>query len=248
MFASLGLADKIYLKNGKVYDGKLIGRSERRFLFSVDADGVIFQMSFFPEDVKKIELGKDTVESQIPYLKDVETMKVEVNKEDNPKTYELSLYNKNPGMAGQEVFSDVELKKALDKDEYEYYHRFNDIIKRYADKFAAIQNIYMNLTTASDEDFASAKQYMDELYFELNNIFVPEAFKESHVDYLASVKGSFLAFNALQRRMLDEASKQIKISEDSKQKSMDEFRKVILAKKAALPPTPEKEEESSAQE
>ena len=74
---------------------------------------------------------------------------------------------------------------------------------------------------------------MDELYFELNNIFVPEVFKRSHASYLESVKAGYLTFNALLNGLLDEASKQIKISEDTKQRSMLEFREAIISRKPA---------------
>ena len=60
-------ADKIYLKNGKVYDGKIIGRSPRRYLFALDLDGSSVQLSFFTEDIEKVEWGKNTVQEQIPY-------------------------------------------------------------------------------------------------------------------------------------------------------------------------------------
>ncbi|MEK7849794.1 MAG: hypothetical protein AAB213_03110 [Candidatus Omnitrophota bacterium] len=228
---SLAYADKIYLKNGKSYDGRLVGKSERRYLFALDiGSGDSVQVSFFTEDVEKIELGKDTVESQIPYLKEVESLRVEVN-ESGPKVYEISLYKESQGKKADPTFSEQELRKSLSREESEYYQRFNEILKKYVDKFSAIQNIYMNLTTATREDFESAKQYMDELYFELNNLFVPETFKKSHISYLQSVKASYLAFNALGQGMLDEAAKQIKISEDSKQRCMEEIREIISKKK-----------------
>ncbi len=232
-------ADKIFLKDGKVYEGKLIGKSERRYLLAVDFSGESLQMSFFLEDVAKVELGKDTVESQILYLKDVESLKVEV-KQQNPQTYELSLYNKGQAGAAQFSLSEKEIKKILDSDEFEYYQRFNDTLKKYADKYAAIQDTFVNLTTATKEEFASSKQYMDELYFELNNLFVPPAFKKSHIAYLESVKATFLAFNALEEGVLDEAAKQIKISEESKQRSMSFFREVIFSRK----PPPAEETQS----
>ena len=85
MASSLVFADKIYLKSGKSYEGKLIGKSDRRYLFSVNASGETFEMSFFPEDVEKIELDKESMEKQTPYLKEVETFKVPVkeDQEDN---------------------------------------------------------------------------------------------------------------------------------------------------------------------
>jgi hypothetical protein len=224
-------ADKIYLKDGKSYEGKLIGKSDRRYLFSMTVGGESFRMSFFPEDVEKIELGKDTVEEQIPYLKEVESFNVEA-KEDKSKTYQLSLYKESQsGVAEPHRFSEKELKKSLNKQESEYYTKFNAILKKYIDKLQFVQNLYLNLTVATREDFAQAIQYMDEVYFELNNIYVPEAFKKSHVSYLDSLKAAYLAFNALLRGMLDEASKQIKISEESKQHSMEQFRQVIVSRK-----------------
>lgn len=234
IFCFSACADKIYLKDGKVYEGKLLGRSPVRYLFSVNFEGEPAEVSFFLEDVEKIELGKDTVEEQIPYLKEVESLQVEV-KEQQPKTYEFSLYGKNQAPVGQPVLPESELKKKLNKNEYEYYQRFNDILKRYADKYAAIQHIYLNLTTATREDFISAKQYMDELYFELNNLFVPEIFKKAHVTYLGSVKATFLGFDALEHGKLDEAAKQIKQSEDSKQNAIAQFQEVIVTKTPAPP-------------
>lgn len=231
---SLACADKIYLKDGKVYEGKLLGKSPVRYLFSVNFEGESAEMSFFLEDVNKLELGKDTVEEQIPYLKEVESLQVEV-KEQQPKTYEFSLYGKNQGPVGQPVLPESELKKKLTKNEYEYYQRFNDILKRYADKYAAIQHIYLNLTTANRDDYISAKQYMDELYFELNKLFVPEIFKKAHITYLESVRATFLGFDALEHGKLDEAAKQIKQSEDSKQNAISEFREVIVTKTPAPP-------------
>ena len=73
LFPSFCLADKIYLKNGKVYEGKILGRSDRRYLFSMDAGGESLSVSFFLEDIAKVELGKDSIDKQIPYLKEVES-------------------------------------------------------------------------------------------------------------------------------------------------------------------------------
>lgn len=232
ILCSSAFADKIYLKNGKMYEGKLIGKSHLRYLFSIDTAGESLRMSFFMEDVDKIELGKDTVEEQIPYLKEVESLKVKV-KEDELKIYELSLYNKNLQVQDQVMFSEPQLKKVLASDEYDYYEKFTAILNKYVDKIAFIQNIYANLTTIRREDFSLAKQYMDELYFELNNIYVPEAFRKSHMAYLESVRETFLGFGALEQEKLDEASKHIKISEDAKQKFVEEFRSVILSRKPA---------------
>ena len=228
-------ADKIYLKDGKVYEGKLLGKSQKRFLFSVNVEGETFQMSFFPGDVKNLELGKNTVEEQIPYLKEVETTKISVQ-EEQPKTYEMSLYKEGQKDAQMPAFSVKEVKSVLNNEEAEYYQHFNETLNKYIDKFSAIQNIYMNLTTATREDFAGAKQYMDELYFELNNFFVPGAFKKSHMAYLESVKANFLAFQALEQGVLDEAAKQIKIADESKLRSVNAIKEIFKARHENQPP------------
>ena len=243
MASSLVFADKIYLKSGKSYEGKLIGKSDRRYLFSVNASGETFEMSFFPEDVEKIELDKESMEKQTPYLKEVETFKVPVkeDQEDNKsRVYQLSLFKESEGASGALAFTEKEMKSFLNKEETEYYQRFNDILKRYVDKLAAVQNTYQNLTTATKDDFSAAMQYMDELYFELNNIVVPEAFKKSHTLYLASIKANFLTFRALGQGLLDEAAKQMKISEEDKQNAMLEFRNIIVSRKSSEPSASEK--------
>ncbi|MFH0877086.1 MAG: hypothetical protein V1863_02545 [Candidatus Omnitrophota bacterium] len=228
----LAYADKIYLKNGKMFEGKLIGKSNIRYLFHIDTAGESLPMSFFMEYVDKIELGKDTVEEQIPYLKEVESMKVRV-KEDESKIYELSLYNKSTQVQDQVTFSESQLKKSLAPDEQEYYQKFTDILNKYEDKDAFIRNIYANLTSVRSQDFTSAKQYMDELYFELNNFFVPQAFRKPHQAYLEVVRETFLAFGSLEQERLDEASKHMKASDDARQKFVEEFRSVILSRKSA---------------
>lgn len=232
LFFPLAHADKIYLKDGKVYEGRLVGKSEKRFLFSIDASGTPLAMSFFPENVEKIEIGKDTVQSQIPYLKDVESTKMGTE-EKAEKTYEISLY-KEPGSAPQvEVFTENELKFIFTKDEFEYYQKFNDILRRYTDKFSFIQNVYLNLTTATKEDFIRAKESMDTLYFELNNLSAPDIFKRPHAAYLEAIKASYLSFGALEHGLLEEAAKQNRFSEDGKQGAMLAFRDAVLAQKSA---------------
>lgn len=226
--------DKIFLKNGTSYEGKLVGKSDKRYLFKVNSEGEIFEMSFFPEEVEKIELGKDSMDREVPYLKEVEPLKVPV-KVGKPAVYELSLYQESVGKTDAPSFTEQELKLKLSKEEAEYYDRFNDILKRYTDKLFFVQSVYSNLTTATREDFESAKGYMDSLYFELNNIVVPEAFKKSHSYYLQSLKANYLAFSALSQGMLDEASQQIKITDESKQASMAEFRQVIALKESSNP-------------
>ena len=232
LFPSFCLADKIYLKNGKVYEGKILGRSDRRYLFSMDAGGESLSVSFFLEDIAKVELGKDSVDKQIPYLKEVESTEMAV-KQEKSKIYELSIYKKGQTSSSEALFSDVDLVKLLSKEEYEYYQGYNEILNRYADKTAAIQDIYTNLTTATKQDFATAKGYMEDLYFELNGLVVPEIFKKSHISYLESVKATYMAFGALEQGLLEEASKQIKISEESRQRSVSELREIILDRKSS---------------
>ena len=237
---STALADKVYLKDGKVYEGKLIGKSPWRYLFNVSAAGETAQMSFFVEDVDKIELSKDTVESQIPYLKDVESLDVKVAHPEvrqDSQQYRLALYTKSQDMPAAEVFTDTELKKVLNDQEYEYYQKFTDILKRYADKFSTIQNIFLNLTTASKEDFGACKQYMDEMYFEMNSLYIPQLFKKSHTLALESAKSTYLAFNSLEQGQLEEASKQIKTSEDSRERAAQEFRAAIESRKPKVSET-----------
>jgi hypothetical protein len=224
--------DKIFLKSGTSYEGKLVGKSDKRYLFKVNSEGEVFEMSFFPEEVEKLELGKDSMDREVPYLKEVEPLKVPV-KAGKPTVYELSLYQESVGKTDTPSFTEQELKSKLSKEEVEYYDKFNDILKRYTDKLFFVQNVYVNLTTATRDDFELAKGYMDSLYFELNNIVVPETFKKSHGYYLQSVKANYLTFSALKQGMLDEAAQQMKITDENKQASMAEFRQVIALKKSS---------------
>ena len=240
VFASTAYADKIWLKNGKVYEGKITGKSDRRYLFSLNIDGENFPISFFIDQIEKVELSKDTVATQIPYLKDVESMKVPV-KEESSKIYEFSLYNKNQNdaMAADLPFTEADIRKLLSKDEWEYYQRYNQVIQRYADKLVEVQDIYANLVSATKADFARARQTMDELYYELNDIPAPLAFKAYHGNYLDSVKAMYLAFSALDRGQLDAASHQIKISDEAKARSINLFRELISSRRSQAK-TPEK--------
>jgi len=156
-------------------------------------------------------------------------------KEQESKVYEFSLYKKGLGGAGTVNFTDVQVRKILNKEEFEYYDKFNGINRKYADKFSAIDSIYENLTTATKEDFLAAKQYMDGLYFELNGLVVPAMFKKSHITYLQSVKATYLAFDALEQGILEEAAKQIKISQETKETSLLLFREILMSKQASMP-------------
>lgn len=220
-------ADRIYLKDGKVYEGKLIGQNDQRYLFSVLLGEEYIRMSFFPEDIERLERDKETVQTTLPYLKDVESFKISFN-EDQPKVYEATLYKESQEKAGDSSFLEGELQGALSEKESEYYRKFNHVLKKHIDHFSYIQNLYINLTTATREDYAQAKQYLDQIYFELNNMKAPEIFQRTHGLYLESVKAGFMVFSALERGLLEEASRQIKISEETKQQSMLEFRNIIM--------------------
>lgn len=226
-------ADKIYLKDGKVYEGKVLGKSERRYLFGLDLAGEQMPISFFMEDVAKVEMSKDSAGKQIPYLKEVEAFKVEV-KEEKPTVYEVSLYKKNPDAAPQ-AFTDAEARSFLKPEEFDYYARFNEITKKFADKFSAIDEMFKDLTMTTKDDFESAKQYMDDLYFQLNALHAPEVFKQAHLFYLGSVKAMYLAFNALGQGLLDEAGRQIKVSQESRERSLLMFREILENRHAIQP-------------
>jgi hypothetical protein len=235
-FCPLASADKIYLKDGKVYEGKVTGKSDRRYLFALNLDGDLIPISFFIDQVDKVELSKDTVATQIPYLKEVDSAKVPV-KEGTDKVYELSLYNKNqkPSMAADLPFTEVDIKKLLSKEEREYYREYNQVAQRYADKLVEVQDAYANLPSATKADFVRISQSMDDLYFELNGIAAPPAFKSYHASCLESVKATYLAFKALEKSLLEDALRQIKISEESKARSISLFRRLIEDRRSAVP-------------
>lgn len=229
-------ADKIYLKDGKVYEGKVTGKSDRRYLFALNLDGDFVPLSFFVDQVDKVELSKDTVAAQIPYLKEVDSMKVPVKEETN-KVYELSLYNKNQkqSMAADLPFTETDIKNLLSKEEREYYHEYNEVAQRYADKLVEVQDVYANLPSAAKADFVRVSQSMDDLYFELNGIAAPPAFKPYHTSCLESVKAAYLAFKALEKGLLEDASRQTKISEESKACSIHLFRRLIEDRRSSVP-------------
>ncbi|QAT17714.1 hypothetical protein BU251_08270 [Candidatus Velamenicoccus archaeovorus] len=241
LFAFLAqAADKIILKNGKVYEGRILGKSDRRYLFALDTGGTTMQLSFFLDDVDKVELDKQTVDRQIPYLKEVESLKVPVS-EGNETVYEMSMYKKGQLEGDQQFFTMAEIKEILTKEEFDYYKKFLDITTRYADRLIAIDNLYQNLPTATRDDFANARQSLDLVYSELNALTVPPLFKQGHEAYLAYLKATYMVFGALERGLLDEASSQMKAAEQAKQQSLMSFRQVIMQKKnKALPQkTPE---------
>jgi hypothetical protein len=160
-------------------------------------------------------------------------LKVEV-KEDDPKVYELSLFNEasqnGASSGGGFSFSEKEIVSALTEEEAKYYFKFNQVLARYTDKLAAVQVIYLNIAQASREDLATAQKCYDDMYFDLNRFPVPDSFKGPHQVYLNFVRASFLAYGALGERQLDEASRQFKTAEDAKAESLSLFRSVISAK------------------
>lgn len=226
LVASPCLADTLYLKNGKVYEGKVMGKSHRRYLFAVEMDGDQIPLSFFVEEVDRVDLGKASAEAQIPFLKEIESFQAPVG-QDKSKVYEVSVYNKDEKLTLQESVYDPLIRQKLMPEEFEYYQRYHEIVKRYTDQLVAIENIYLDMTNATKEEFSSAKKDMDEFYFDLNSLVVPEVFVAPHKTYLESVKATYLVFNALEQGMLEEASRQMKLAEESKERALAEFRKIL---------------------
>ncbi|MFA5039865.1 MAG: hypothetical protein WC732_09345 [Candidatus Omnitrophota bacterium] len=241
-------ADKITLKDGRVYEGKVLGKSDRRYLFSLVIDGEALPLSFFLEDVEKIELDKQSVDRQIPYLKEVESLKVPVTKEQEQGTvYEFSMYKKGQQQEGdQEFFTKEEIRGILDKEEFEYYENFTKTTNRHADKLIAIDSLYQNLPTATPEDFAAVRKSLDQIYFELNRLVAPAIFKESHQSYLQFIQATYMVFGALDRGLLDEASRQIKDAEQAKRRSLMAFRKAILDRKKEKASEPVQQEKTES--
>lgn len=222
-------ADKIFLKDGKVYEGRLKAQSDKRYLFSIGEGEEATDISFFVEDVDKVELDKQTVKRQIPFLKEVESLKVEGDKKG--EGYELSLYKKGQLEGNRDFFTAEEIRGILNDEEFAYYSNFTGATSRHADELVLIDNICQNLPQATHEDFVSAKKTLDQLYFEVNAVPAPPIFKESHQAYLDFIKSSFTVFGALERGLLDEASRQMSISEQSKRKALLSFRQAILQRK-----------------
>ncbi len=242
--------DKITLKNGKVYEGRILGKSDRRYLFAIDAAGTTMQLSFFLEDVDKVELDKKTVDRQIPYLKEVESFKVPVA-QGNETVYEMSMYKKGQLEGDQQFFTMAEIQEILSKEEFAYYEKFLEITTRYADRLVAIDNLYQNLPTATREDFAAVRQSLDLVYSELNALTVPPLFKQGHEAYLAFLKETYMVFGALDRGLLEEASAHMRAAEQAKRQSLLSFRQAILQRKnESFPekPTPETAPQTAAQQ
>jgi len=234
-------ADKITLKNGKVYEGRILGKSDRRYLFALDTGGTTMQISFFLEDVDKVELDKQSVDRQIPYLKEVESLKV-LGGEGNETGYEMSIYKKGQLEGDQQFFTMAEIRGIMSKEEFGYYEKFLDITTRYADRLVGIDNLYQNLPTATREDFAGARQSLDLVYSELNALTVPPLFKQGHEAYLAFLKETYMVFGALDRGLLDEASSHMRAAEQAKRQSLLSFRQAIMQRKGeAFSQKPEQE-------
>jgi len=236
------LADKIFLKNGKVYDGEVVGKSDQRYLFVVKADGEEMRLSFFADEVDHVDMEKDSAQRQNPYLKEVDKVKFDVGSRQTG--YELSLYKKEQRDAFDVArwYSLKEIQEVLSKEEFAYYQEFGEIAQRYAPKLVIVDTMYSDLSVVTKDDFETAKVYMHDLYDELNALKVPLVFRRSHEVYKEAVKATFLSFDALDRGALEEASRQAQISQESRALGMKLFREVVQSRR----PPVEKEGSVSA--
>jgi len=224
-------ADKIFLKNGKVYEGTVVGKSGRRYLFAIKAADEEMRLSFFIEEVDHVDMEKDSAQRQIPFLKEVEKVKFDVGKQQS--TYELSLYKKEQKSAFDAIrwYSLKEIQDVLDEEEFAYYQEFGEITRRYASKFVILDTMYADLSVATKEDFELAKGYMYDLYYELNNLSVPPVFRTSHETYKEAVKATSLSFGALDKGVLEEAARQTQISQEKRAEGMKLFRQVVQGRR-----------------
>jgi len=241
-------ADKIFLKDGKVYEGTVVGKSDRRYLFGVKVGEEEIRLSFFLEEVDHVDMEKDSAQRQIPYLKEVEDVKFDVGKEQSG--YELSLYKKEQKNAfdtGQ-WYTLKEIEEVLGKEEFAYYQAFGEITQRYAPKFVIIDTMYADLSVVTKDDFETAKVYMRELYEELSGLKVPPAFQRSYETYREAVKATSLSFDALDKGALEEAARQTQVSQENRAEGMKLFREVVQSRRqpAEAPRPPAKEERPGA--
>ena len=236
-------ADKIFLKNGKVYEGTVVGKSDRRYLFEVEAGEEKIRLSFFVEEVDRVDMEKPSAQRQIPFLKEVEKVKFDVGEKESG--YEISLYKKEQKGAFDEGrwYSLKEIQEVLDEEEFAYYQEFNEITQRYAPKFVVIDTMYADLSIATKDDFETAKVYMQDLYEELSGLKVPPAFRRAYETFREAVKASSLSFDALDKGDLDAASRLTQISQTNRVEGMKLFREVVQSRRQpADAPRPPAEE------
>jgi len=224
-------ADKIFLKDGKVYEGTVVGKSDRRYLFAVKAGDEEIRLSFFVEEVDHVDMEKDSAQRQIPFLKEVEKVKFDVGKQQTG--YELSLYKKEQKGAFDATrwYSLKEIQEVLDEEEFAYYQAFGGITQRFAPKFVIIDTMYADLSVATKDDFETAEVYMRDLYEELGGLKVPRAFRRSYEMYREAVKAISLSFDALEKGALEEAARQTQISQENRAEGMKLFREVVQSRR-----------------
>ena len=239
----LARADKIFLKNGKVYEGKVVGKSDRRYLFVVKAAGEEMPLSFYIEEVDRVDMEKDSVERQIPYLKEVGGVTFNVG--GSKKGYALDLYKKEQkgSFGASDWYSLAEIQEVLNKEEFAYYQQFGEITSRYAPKFIIVDTMYADLSQANTDDFELAKTYMHDLYYELSHLTVPPAFRTSHDTYLEAVRATSLSFDALEKGVLEEATRLTQVSQENRVSGMTLFRQVVQSRR----PSPKKDEGAAPQ-
>jgi len=236
--ASRALADKIFLKNGKVYEGKVVGKSDQRYLFAIQTGGKSLRLSFFTDEVDRVDMEKDSVQRQIPFLKEVKD--VSFNVPGRERAYEISLYNKEQQKSAFEAtdwYTSAAIKEVLTEDEYAYYEAFGDIAKRFATKFVVVDTMYADLSVVTRDDFETAKVYMVDLYEELAALKAPPAFRESLDVYMTAVKATAMSFDALGARNLETASQQAQISQEYRVKGMKMFSQAVQVRRVPTEPT-----------
>ena len=229
--ASPARADKIFLKNGKVYEGTVVGKSDLRYLFIVKMGDEEMRLSFFIEEVDRVDMVKVSAQRQIPFLKEVEKVKFDIGNQRSG--YEISLYKKEQKGAFDATrwYSLKEIQEVLDEAEFVYYQAFGEITKRYMPKTSIIDTMYADLSVVTKDDFETAKVYMHDLYYELNNLKVPPAFRRSFETYKEAVKAASLSFDALNKGALEEAARQTQIFQTNRAEGMKLFREVVQSRR-----------------
>ncbi|MGE5280160.1 MAG: hypothetical protein ACM3L6_05420 [Deltaproteobacteria bacterium] len=223
-------ADKIFLKNGKVYEGTVVGKSDRRYLFAVKAGDEQIRLSFFTDEVERVDMEKPTAERQMPYLQDVKKAEFGDKKEG---AYEISLYNKEQKGAFDTTdwYTVDEIRDVLTEKEFAYYQAFNELVNRYAPSFVVIDTMFGDLSQATKEDFERARDSMGDLAGELGALSVPPAFRRPHEAYVNAAQATARVFEALEAGRLEEAGRLAQASQEGRIAAMNLFRQLVQGRR-----------------